>query len=94
MNTPACKPWPAGWSNGQWLKSSREGGRHRAEDIGLKTRKLGAEEVGLKTRKLGAEENGFHTLSPLSSARFLQPAFFSPTSSARFFSPKLTSNRK
>ena len=32
----------------------------------------------LKTRKLGAEKTGFNTLSPFSSARFLQPAFFSP----------------
>jgi hypothetical protein len=44
--------------------------------LGLKN--PGAVGLGLKTRRLGAEENGINTLSPMFSARLLQPVIFSP----------------
>ena len=57
----------------------------RAQGLGLKN--SWAQGLGLKTRKLGAEESEFNPLSPMFSARLLQPVFFSPSSSARLLQP-------
>ncbi|HNC46085.1 MAG TPA: hypothetical protein PLU80_18100, partial [Acidobacteriota bacterium] len=57
----------------------------RAQGLGLKN--SWAQGLGLKTRKLGAEESKFNPLSPMFSARLLQPVFFSPSSSARLLQP-------
>ena len=57
----------------------------RAQGLGLKN--SWAQGLGLKTRKLGAEESEFNPLSPMFSARLLQPVVFSPSSSAPGFSP-------